>query len=47
MSLADLGPFCGNLGCRTEADCVIDHPDHGERTVCADHARGYPVIRRV
>lgn len=48
MNLAtDAGPFCGTLGCGKDADCVIDHPEHGERTVCEGHARGYSVVRYV
>lgn len=42
-----LGPFCGTLGCTDDADVVIDHPEHGERTVCEEHTGGYEVIRRV
>jgi len=29
------------------ADVVIDHPKHGERTVCDEHADGYEVVRNV
>ncbi|GAB3669500.1 hypothetical protein [Halopiger thermotolerans] len=41
------GPFCGALGCTDEAEYVIDHPEHGERTVCSGHAGDYEVIRFV
>ncbi|MFP4628928.1 MAG: hypothetical protein ACLFMX_08060 [Halobacteriales archaeon] len=41
------GPFCGALGCRKEAAVVIDHPEHGERTVCHDHAEDHEVVRDV
>lgn len=41
------GPFCACLGCRTEADVVIDHPDHGERPVCEACAGDYEVVRDV
>ncbi|WP_169924317.1 hypothetical protein [Natrinema ejinorense] len=41
------GPFCGALGCTDNADAVIDHPKHGELTVCNECATGYVVIRRV
>jgi len=41
------GPFCGALGCIDGADVVIDHPKHGERTVCWDCTDDYPVIRHV
>ncbi|WP_188977150.1 hypothetical protein [Halocalculus aciditolerans] len=46
-SLVPSGPFCGCGGCTDSADVVIDHPDHGERVVCEQHIRGYPVIRHV
>ncbi|WP_196219585.1 hypothetical protein [Halorubrum sp. BV1] len=32
------GAFCGAFGCTESAEHVIDHPDHGERVVCDDHA---------
>ncbi|WP_323192390.1 hypothetical protein [Halostella sp. PRR32] len=41
------GPFCSKLGCTDEAAAVIDHPDHGERVVCDDHADDGEVIRHV
>ena len=41
------GPFCGALGCTDDADVVIDHPEHGERTVCNSCADGHVVICRV
>lgn len=41
------GPLCGCLGCSDEAAAVIDHDDHGKRTVCADHIDGHEVIERV
>lgn len=41
------GPTCGCLGCHEDADAVIDHPKHGERTVCEDHINGHEVVRRV
>jgi hypothetical protein len=43
----DRTPSCGALGCIAAADVVIDHPTYGPRTVCHDHAKGYPVIRHV
>lgn len=46
MSQVAIRPGCGALGCSADADVVIDHPEHGERTVCRDHARDYRVIRR-
>lgn len=36
---------CGNIGCHNRATVVIDHPDHGERTVCDDHADDYDILR--
>jgi len=47
MSAAITGPFCACLGCRDPADVVIDHPDHGQRTVCEECAGDHEVIRRV
>jgi len=41
------GPFCGCIGCREDAVAVIDHPEHGHRTVCADDINGHEVVRRV
>ncbi|WP_202613881.1 hypothetical protein [Halostella pelagica] len=41
------GPFCGTIGCSNEAAVVIDHPDHGKRTVCDDHAADGEVVRDV
>ncbi|WP_265111113.1 hypothetical protein [Halosolutus halophilus] len=41
------GPFCGVLGCTDDAGVVIDHPEHGERTVCKACAGDYEVIRHV
>jgi hypothetical protein len=38
------GPACGCIGCHEEADVVIDHPEHGHRTVCDDHAAGHEVV---
>lgn len=38
------GPFCGSMGCRADADAIIDHPDHGERGVCAECADGHEVV---
>lgn len=38
---------CGALGCGADADAVIDHPTHGERTVCEGHINGHEVVRRV
>jgi hypothetical protein len=35
---------CGCLGCRSDAVAVIDHPDHGQRTVCGSHIDGYDVV---
>ncbi|MFC6825712.1 DUF5131 family protein [Halopelagius fulvigenes] len=45
--LDDLPPGCGCLGCARPASFVVDHPDHGHRTVCKTHARDYPVIERL
>lgn len=39
--------YCGALGCRSSASLIIDHPDHGRRTVCPDHAVGYDVVERL
>lgn len=40
-------PVCGCMGCSEPAEAMIDHPEHGTRTVCADHADGYEVIADV
>lgn len=40
----DFGPFCCCLGRRSEPSAVIEHPDHGHRTVCESHIRGYEVV---
>jgi len=37
-------PLCGCFGCDAVAEYVIDHPKHGERVVCPDHAEGYEVV---
>jgi len=34
---------CGCLGCRDDAVAVINHPDHGRRTVCGAHIDGHEV----
>ncbi|ACM56338.1 hypothetical protein [Halorubrum lacusprofundi] len=39
-----MAPVCGALGCSDDADVVVDHPNHGERVVCADHADGQEVV---
>lgn len=39
--------YCSALGCRSMATAVVDHPDHGERFVCEDDARDFPVVRNV
>lgn len=44
---ADVGPFCGALGCAASAAVVIDHPKHGQRTVCGACAEGHEVVRHV
>lgn len=41
------GPFCGTLGCRTDADHVIDHPERGEVYACDGCAEGHEVVRDV
>lgn len=41
------GPFCGALGCRGEAEVIVDVPEHGERAVCPDHAEDGEVVRDV
>lgn len=40
-------PICGSLGCHADAAAVINHPQHGRRTVCQDHAEGYVMIHDV
>lgn len=42
-----IGPTCTCLGCHDPATKAIDHPDHGRRVVCDDHAEGHEVIERV
>lgn len=42
-----LGPFCGSIGCRAEADAVIDHPERGEVVACGECAEGQEVVRYV
>lgn len=44
MSTSDTR-VCGCLGCRDDAVAVIDHPEHGERTVCADDINSYDVVK--
>jgi len=39
--------YCGALGCREDAAAVVDHPDHGEVTVCDEHAKTYSVLQVV
>jgi len=41
------GPYCTRLGCRSHADRVVEHPEHGERPVCTNCADedGLPVVR--
>ena len=34
---------CICLGCRDDAVAVIDHPEHGRRTVCGAHINGHDV----
>jgi len=46
MSVAS-GPFCGAFGCPNEAVARINHPEHGERVVCEDHADAGEVIADV
>ncbi|WP_195892439.1 hypothetical protein [Halopiger goleimassiliensis] len=43
----EFGPFCGALGCTEDADVVINHPEHGRRTVCENHAEGHEVVADV
>lgn len=40
-------PGCACLGCHDDREVIIDHPEHGERAVCTDHANGYPVLTEV
>ncbi|SEO69868.1 hypothetical protein SAMN05216388_101733 [Halorientalis persicus] len=49
MSLADrfTTKTCGVLGCGADAEVVIDHPEHGERTVCGSCAADFEVVRDV
>lgn len=47
-SHADAGGLqCGALGCLETADVVIDHPKHGQRTVCSGCAADFEVVRHV
>lgn len=41
------GQFCVCIGCRDEAEYVIDHDEHGRRVVCRDHVREYRIIGTV
>lgn len=38
---------CGCLGCTDQPFAVVEHPSHGERTVCQKHALNYEVTRYV
>jgi hypothetical protein len=42
---------CGAMGCHTDSHdedlVVIQHPTHGERVVCREHAADYEVVRHV
>jgi len=40
-------PLCGCLGCHDPAVAVIDHPEHGRRTVCERHRGDHEVIEDV
>ena len=35
------------MGCTEPAVAMIEHPDHGERTVCEEHVDGHRVIANV
>ena len=39
------GRVCGCMGCKRDAARKIDHPEHGERVVCATHAEDLEVNR--
>jgi hypothetical protein len=38
---------CGAKGCRSDADVLIDHDDHGQLVVCEGCASGHRVIGHV
>ena len=40
-------PFCGCAGCTESAIAIVDHPEHGERAVCTEHAAGMEVVADV
>ena len=44
---ATIAPVCGALSCTADGEVVIDHPDHGERVVCADHIDSHEVVGNV
>jgi hypothetical protein len=35
------------MGCSGDVVAIVDHPDHGRRAACEDHADGYPVLEEV
>jgi hypothetical protein len=35
---------CGCLGCTADAIAVINHAEHGRRTVCADDINGHDIL---
>lgn len=45
MSLAvDTGPFCAAASCSETAAVVVEHPDHGRRVVCDEHAADFDEV---
>jgi len=45
--MTGLGTYCGCAGCSSNAEAVVEHPDHGERMVCGAHAQQFEVVAYV
>lgn len=41
----ETGRVCGAIGCGDMGVLQIEHPDHGPRTVCRDHAADFEVVQ--
>lgn len=39
--------ICGCMGCRKNADAIVEIDDYGQRAVCDEHATGQMVIADV